>query len=51
MYALTKGKVQKARELYYEICGTEIASIDGQSIYDHDYLYWSRTLTWDKKYY
>jgi len=30
MWAETKGFVQKSRELYYEICGTEIATVLNQ---------------------
>ena len=37
----------KARELSFEICGTETATINGQSIYDHNFLYWSKSVTHD----
>ena len=37
----------KARELIFEICGTEKASIDGKSVYDHNFLYWSKSVTHD----
>jgi len=42
MWAETKGFVQKSRELYYEICGTEIATVLNQGyVYNYDFLYWS----------